>query len=260
MQPNHLLAGAPRGVMQTFFQTKEAKELRECTFKPYVSEASRKLSENRRQIPTDSLSPRGDKCAELYDHAKQVIQVKANTQDRSTEEVEFERGRVECTFKPHIHEAPPAPKPSKRPTMYAQSHYERLNRAREEKERVKEITERGYSGGRKSEVSKSHFASVKTANSNAVRNDSQKRRPSSKLGGSESSKLNRDLRIPQLLVDIGIGNRKERIAVYEGDSAEVLAREFCIRHGLDIATIASRLKDEIERQIQIITNGQQVHE
>ena len=34
-----------------------------------------------------------------------------------------------------------------------------------------------------------------------------------------------------LLVDIGIGDRKERIAVYNGDRADKLAREFCIRHG-----------------------------
>ena len=43
--------------------------------------------------------------------------------------------------------------------------------------------------------------------------------------------LNADLRIPLLLVDIGIGERKERIAVYEGDSADTLAMDFCIRHG-----------------------------
>ena len=43
--------------------------------------------------------------------------------------------------------------------------------------------------------------------------------------------LNQDLRIPLLLVDIGIGNRKERIAVYEGDRADTLARDFCLRHG-----------------------------
>jgi hypothetical protein len=35
--------------------------------------------------------------------------------------------------------------------------------------------------------------------------------------------INKDLRIPLLLVDIGIGDRKERIAVYQGDSAEKLA-------------------------------------
>jgi hypothetical protein len=50
-----------------------------------------------------------------------------------------------------------------------------------------------------------------------------------------------------LLVDIGIGDRKERIAVYEGDRAETLAKEFCKRNGLDMENIAIRLQEEIER-------------
>ena len=50
-----------------------------------------------------------------------------------------------------------------------------------------------------------------------------------------------------LLVDIGIGNRKERIAVYEGDRPDTLARDFCTRHGLDVEHIAVRLHEEIER-------------
>ena len=45
---------------------------------------------------------------------------------------------------------------------------------------------------------------------------------------------NADLRIPLLLVDIGINDRKERIAVYEGDRADTLAKEFCIRQGKEI--------------------------
>lgn len=34
-----------------------------------------------------------DKCAELFEHAKHVIQAKQNVQDRTTEEVEFERAK-----------------------------------------------------------------------------------------------------------------------------------------------------------------------
>lgn len=55
------------------------------------------------------------------------------------------------------------------------------------------------------------------------------------------------------MVDIGIGDRKERIAVYEGDKAETLAKEFCKKHGLDMDNIAVRLQEEIERQIQLIS-------
>jgi hypothetical protein len=51
------------------------------------------------------------------------------------------------------------------------------------------------------------------------------------LHTAKQAALNQDLRIPLLLVDIGIGNRKERIAVYEGDRADTLARDFCLRNG-----------------------------
>lgn len=54
------------------------------------------------------------------------------------------------------------------------------------------------------------------------------KRPASSI---QKKVLNKDLRIPLLLVDIGIGDRKERIAVYDGDRADILAKEFCIRHG-----------------------------
>ena len=54
------------------------------------------------------------------------------------------------------------------------------------------------------------------------------KRPASSI---QKKPLNKDLRIPLLLVDIGIGDRKERIAVYDGDRADTLAKDFCIRHG-----------------------------
>ena len=72
-------------------------------------------------------------------------------------------------------------------------------------------------------------------------------------GPSRPEESKQPLRIPLLLVDIGIGDRKERIAVYEGDRAETLAKDFCKRNGLDMENIALRLQEEIERQIEIIT-------
>ena len=56
-------------------------------------------------------------------------------------------------------------------------------------------------------------------------------------------------------MDIGIGERKERIAVYEGDRADTLARDFCERNGLDTENIAVRLQEEIERQIDLINKN-----
>ena len=118
--------------------------------------------------------------------------------------------------------------PPKRTSERAQQHCERLVKAREERQRVREITERGYSKPRdKSRTSQTR---------------QQPERPWRKPAE----------RVPLLLVDIGIGNRKERIAVYEGDRADTLARDFCVRHGLDVQTIAVRLQEEIERQVDLI--------
>ena len=112
-----------------------------------MSETSRKLSENRRSH--ESLDQHLDKCAELFEHAKHLTK----PSDKTTEQVEFERGQQECTFKPSISHAPPhIPKPQRHPED-ARSHIERLNRAREERQRVREITERGYSSKRSQERS-----------------------------------------------------------------------------------------------------------
>ena len=54
-----------------------------------------------------------DKCAELFELGKQAILLKQQRPDKTTEEVEFERGKEQCTFKPSIHGAPPLPKASK---------------------------------------------------------------------------------------------------------------------------------------------------
>lgn len=127
-----------------------------------------------------------------------------------------------------------------------------MSRAREEKERVREITERGYSTSQtrpKTEGVNKHYNSVM---SSASQNNAKGKIPRPKT--SKALRMNADLRVPLLLVDIGIGDRKERIAVYEGDRADKLAREFCIRHGLDVGNIAIRLQEEIERQIELINS------
>ena len=56
MHPNHLMHTAKTGSLMTnFFSTQEAKDISECTFQPYVSETSRKLSSTRRLLPGESV-------------------------------------------------------------------------------------------------------------------------------------------------------------------------------------------------------------
>lgn len=46
---------------------------------------------------TNTLSS-GDKCAELYSKAK----ISKNKSDKTTEEIEYERNKSECTFAPKL--------------------------------------------------------------------------------------------------------------------------------------------------------------
>ncbi len=62
---------------------------------------------------THSVLVNTDKCAELYEFSKHLQALKKTVTDKTTEEVEFERSKEQCTFKPVIHPAPPgeAPQP-----------------------------------------------------------------------------------------------------------------------------------------------------
>lgn len=60
---------------------------------------------------------------------------------------------------------------------------------------------------------------------------------------------NIDERDPKLYVDVNIGKSEcERIVVYEGDSAEQLAIDFCKKHGLE-DDMHSKLVVLLEQQI-----------
>ena len=55
---------------------------------------------------------------------------------------------------------------------------------------------------------------------------------------------------PLLFIDINLGEEKpERIIVYEGDSANELATEFCTKHGLDDET-REKLEEQLNLQIK----------
>ena len=110
---------------------------------------------------------------------------------------------------------------------------------------MKDIKERGWSKGNNRSSSNGsqakHHSSINSALVAQRHKESVSRSKLSSAGPLRPEEAKKSLLIPLLLVDIGIGDRKERIAVYEGDKAETLAREFCKRHGLDLENIAVRL-------------------
>lgn len=108
---------------------------------------------------------------------------------------------------------------------------------------MKEIKERGWSKSNTRSQSNgtraNHQSSINSSLVAQRHKDSVNRSKLASAGPLRQEE--QKLRIPLLLVDIGIGDRKERIAVYEGDRADTLAKEFCKRHGLDMENIAVRL-------------------
>ena len=65
----------------------EAKELAECTFQPRIIS----------KYESARADPR-DKCVELYMRAKPLRE----RRDKTSDELEFEKGKDECTFHPNI--------------------------------------------------------------------------------------------------------------------------------------------------------------
>ncbi|CDW71596.1 UNKNOWN [Stylonychia lemnae] len=142
-------------------QVLEQEELKECTFKPNLvqGESSNQrsiLSANKRQghsqITSQTRLRDGqstDRFNELYNLAKN--QKRMHKQDKTTEEIEYEKQKEECSFVPNVHkinnqsECLP-PTQHERPIVddkYIQKDIERKRKAREERERVKKFTERG---------------------------------------------------------------------------------------------------------------------
>ena len=106
-----------------------------------------------------------------------------------------------------------------------------MNKAREEKERIKLFMEKGIINKDKKNGKVSPDMSVLSPSKS-----SQKEEKKDETG-------------PLLFVDINLGeNQQERIVVYEGDTAEGLADKFCELHGLDEET-RGKLCELLESQI-----------
>ena len=67
--------------------------------------------------------------------------------------------------------------------------------------------------------------------------------------GSEEDEDNEGEQQPLLFVDINLGgDEQERIVVFEGDTAEDLARSFCVEHNLDDETM-EKLTELLKQQM-----------
>ncbi len=190
----------------------EAEELRDCTFRPSI-----------RPSAVQGNSAAADKCADLYMLAKRQLK----RSDKSTDDYLLEKAPGEYTFAPNTIK-PMMPAKGKRlgADRTVQESVERMKRGRAERERRKELAERGCSASKKS--------------------------------GKKAAE-NKENERPMLYIDISMKGRQERITVKQGDTAKALARVFSTKHsmkrkeririGLDAET-ESKLEGLIEMQMR----------
>ena len=91
------------------------------------------------------VAPSSKRFEELYALSKNKQQI--NKTDKSKEDYEYEKSKDELTFKPKMYTAKPGSSASKKTSLdndrNVQKQKERMEKARDEKERIKMITERG---------------------------------------------------------------------------------------------------------------------
>jgi hypothetical protein len=86
-------------------QLLQTEEMKECTFRPNTKSSSMSMSQltGRRSSRATSRDINGaDKCSELYMKAEKNFMKNQLKTDRKTQDVEYERQKSECTFKPTI--------------------------------------------------------------------------------------------------------------------------------------------------------------
>lgn len=114
----------------------------EWTFQDKNNSAQKKLRSR------DIMPSTGNKFNDLYLLSKNLKT--KQTQEKTTEEIEFERAREECTFTPNVkRESKILPNNEKENQVkisddrFVVREIERMKKAREERERIKKFTERG---------------------------------------------------------------------------------------------------------------------
>ena len=164
----------------------EAKEKKDCTFRPKTNNYNPNRAEESKLQSDTSYGVNentGDKCFDLYQLSMNKQKQK---EDKTTEEVEFEKAKEELTFQPNLQKKKPktAAKKYRVNQRSVQDNIERMRRAREERERKRMMTERGYVPG-KAQKSMKHGVDKKPLK--AKDGNLPRHRPARRLPGEEST-------------------------------------------------------------------------
>jgi len=170
----------------------------QCTFKPQINntELARSISNPR------IAAKKNDHCDELYKLAKKSVK----KEDTKTDDYVFRKEPEEYTFAPKLSKMKAIIPATINDPLIANT-IQRLKKGREERERVKRMTERGIT--------------PREYNTGPI-----------KVSPKQSKELEKNINQPKekLYIDINMGESTERIIVHKGDTAASLAKEFAEKH------------------------------
>ena len=150
-----------------------------------------------------------------------------NKKDKDPLEIEFERAKKDCTFKPEIKKKAKYTINRGLPVKNEKKTVERMRNARLEKEFIETCRQRGMHSSHLTREKQQNFelTTTSTVSPKNVNEES---------GGvmNMETTIKEEEKVPLLFVDVNLGtNKNERIVIFDGDRSDVLAKEFCKSHG-----------------------------
>ena len=237
---------------EKYLEKKEKEEKKICTFKPRINSNSQYRTN---VIPVgENNNPQELRMELLYKKGTENL---LNKKDKTNDEIEVEKYKNELTFKPNINEInyEVFKRNNNIDNYEVQKFNQRLQKGREERELRESALERG------------EFFIQNPRNVSDKKNVSKKR----DFGFSEAKKKNllekniydsnlnyinnHENENPILQIDVNLKHgMQKKVYVYEGDTAENLAKDFCIENGLDDKMrkkLQALIQQEIDKVFQI---------
>ena len=192
-----------------YLQEENDKKVTEkCTFNPEIN--SSKTPKNRSRMNSFSNN--------------RPLMMK-NKKDKDPLEIEFERAKKECTFKPEIKKKVKPTLNKGLPVKNEKKTVERMRNARLEKEFIDTCRQRGMHSSHLTREKQQNFE-LTTTSTVSPKNVNEEGIMAMETTRKEEEK------VPLLFVDVNLGtNKNERIVIYDGDRSDLLAKEFCKTHG-----------------------------
>ena len=250
----------------------EKKELKECTFKPKINQdyiyKNEKAQTNNNN--NNNNNEKKNRMVELYEKGTADIK---NKKDRTTEEIEVEKHKKECTFHPNLKNEIKVPETRFTNDIYKEKEYkdlyERLKKGRMERKVKNSALERygldkdlkKYVKQSKQNKNKEFLEEEKMQDNYDENNNNANNNKNNKIENNENGNRNSSPNkneedngnnsleqsseddgekkegIPLLIIDVNIRQGvKKKIYVYEGDTPEGLAEKFAKEHNLEEET------------------------